>query len=182
MSLATFHSNSKEVSYLSWQSTYPNLKTTCHIKLKFFLWTKLLENLLLTKYLISVAVTLRSKCYVLLCFNILCIETWKRTQKDGNFLFCVSCNSLTSGHVNIHGIACLLKKKIWIHMNRLLIIFIDLHSQVTFESFVLLHCHKIVESSHLWSLYLRMLERGLLLKTTTLLIFFLWLANSLKNL
>ena len=33
------HSNSKEVSYLSWQNTYPNLKTTCHIKLKFFLWT-----------------------------------------------------------------------------------------------------------------------------------------------
>ena len=57
LSLATFlrvHSNSEEVSYLSWQNTYPNLKTTCHIKLKFFLWTKLLENLLLTKYLISV--------------------------------------------------------------------------------------------------------------------------------
>ena len=52
------HSNSKEVSYLSWQNTYPNLKTTCHIKLKFFLWTKLLENLLLAKYLISVAATL----------------------------------------------------------------------------------------------------------------------------
>ena len=33
---------------------YPNLKTTCHIKLKFFLWTKLIENLLLPKYLISV--------------------------------------------------------------------------------------------------------------------------------
>ena len=28
-------SNSKEVSNLSWQKTYPNLKTTCHIKLKF---------------------------------------------------------------------------------------------------------------------------------------------------
>ena len=61
LSLGTFfrvHSNSKEVSYLSWQNTYPNLKTTCHIKLKFFLWTKLLENLLLAKYLISVAATL----------------------------------------------------------------------------------------------------------------------------
>ena len=35
---------------------YPNLKTACHIKLKLFLclWTKLLENLLLEKYLISV--------------------------------------------------------------------------------------------------------------------------------
>ena len=38
LSLMTFlwvHSNSKEVSYLSWQNTYPNLKTTCHIKLNF---------------------------------------------------------------------------------------------------------------------------------------------------
>ena len=61
LSLTTFlrvHSNSKEVSYLSWQNTHPNLKTTCHIKLKFFLWTKLLENLLLAKYLISVATPL----------------------------------------------------------------------------------------------------------------------------
>ena len=43
LSLATFlwvHSNSEEVSYLSWQNTYLNLKTTCHIKLKFFCWTK----------------------------------------------------------------------------------------------------------------------------------------------
>ena len=31
------HSNSKEVSYLSGQNMFPNLKTTCHIKLKFFL-------------------------------------------------------------------------------------------------------------------------------------------------
>ena len=48
LSLVTFlrvHSNSNKVSYLSLQNTYPNLKTTCHIKLKFFLWTKLLENL-----------------------------------------------------------------------------------------------------------------------------------------
>ena len=61
LSLVTFlrvHSNSKEVSYLSWQNTHPNLKTTCHIKLKFFLWTKLLENLLHAKYLISVAASL----------------------------------------------------------------------------------------------------------------------------
>ena len=60
-SLATFlrvHSNSEEASYLSWQNTYPNLKTTCCIKLKFFFWTKLLESLLLAKYLISVAVPL----------------------------------------------------------------------------------------------------------------------------
>ena len=61
--LATFlrvHSNSEEVSYPSWQNTYPNLKTTCHIKLKFFLRTKLVENLVLAKYLISVAAPLRS--------------------------------------------------------------------------------------------------------------------------
>ena len=61
LSLATFlrvYSNSKEVSYLCWQNRYPNLKTTCHIKLKYFLWTKLLESLLLTKYLISVTATL----------------------------------------------------------------------------------------------------------------------------
>ena len=33
--LLRVHSNSKEVSNLSWQKTYPNLKTTCHIKLQF---------------------------------------------------------------------------------------------------------------------------------------------------
>ena len=61
LSLATFlrlHSNSKEASYLSWQNTYPYLKITCHIKLKFFLWTKLIEKLLLAKYLISVTTPL----------------------------------------------------------------------------------------------------------------------------
>ena len=44
LSLATFfrvYSNSEEVSYLSCQNTYLNLKTTCHIKLKLFLWTRL---------------------------------------------------------------------------------------------------------------------------------------------
>ena len=69
-SLVTFlqvHSNSKEVSYLSWQNTYLNLKTTCHIKLKFFLWTKLLGNLLHAKYLISVAVLLKNKKMIILC-------------------------------------------------------------------------------------------------------------------
>ena len=61
LSLATFlrvQSNSKEVSHFCWQNTCLNLKTTCHVKLKFSLWTKLLENLLLAKYLISVAATL----------------------------------------------------------------------------------------------------------------------------
>ena len=51
-------SNSKEVYYLSWQTTYPNLKTACHIKLKRFLWTLLLESLLLAKYLISITAPL----------------------------------------------------------------------------------------------------------------------------
>ena len=58
LSLATFlrvHSNSKEVSYLPWQNKYPNLKTTCHIKPKFFVWTKLRKNVLLAKYLIYVS-------------------------------------------------------------------------------------------------------------------------------
>ena len=48
----------KEVSYLSWQNTYPNLKTTCHMKLKFFLWIKLLEKVLLAKNLISATASL----------------------------------------------------------------------------------------------------------------------------
>ena len=56
LSLMTFlwvQSKWKEVSYLSWQNTYRNLKITWHIKVKFFLWTKLVENLLYAKYLIS---------------------------------------------------------------------------------------------------------------------------------
>ena len=35
---------------------------------------------------------------------------------------------------------------------------------------------------HQWSLHLKMLGRGLQLKTTTLLVFFLWIVKSLKNL
>ena len=61
LSFVTFlrvHSNSKEVSYFYWQNSYPNLKAICDIKAKFFLWNKLLESLLLAKYLISVASTL----------------------------------------------------------------------------------------------------------------------------
>ena len=64
LSLTTFlrvHSNSKEVSCFSWQNTYPNSKTICHIKLKFFLSTKLLDNLLLAKYLISATAPLTLK-------------------------------------------------------------------------------------------------------------------------
>ena len=72
LSLATFlqaHSNSEEVSYLFWQSTYPNLKTTRHIKLKIFSWTELLENLLLAKYFISVPVPLKYKSINNYCWS-----------------------------------------------------------------------------------------------------------------
>ena len=41
---------------------------------------------------------------------------------------------------------------------------------------------QFVRMFHLWSLYLRMLGKVLLLKTTALLVFFLWLVKSLKNL
>ena len=83
LSLVTFlrvHSNSKEVSYLPCQNTYPNLKTTCHIKLKFFLWTKLKENLLLAKYIISVTAPLidfLSK-YAFFFFNQSIQNIWKK--------------------------------------------------------------------------------------------------------
>ena len=42
---------------LPWQNKYSSLKNNCHIKPKLFLWIKLLENLHLTIYLISVAET-----------------------------------------------------------------------------------------------------------------------------
>ena len=64
LSLATFlrvHSKraiQKELSCLYWQNRYSNLKTTCHIKPKFFFWSKLLESILPAKYLRSVAATL----------------------------------------------------------------------------------------------------------------------------
>ena len=49
------HLNLKEVSFLPWKSI---LTWKILIKYKFFLWTKFLENLLLTKYLPFIAVTL----------------------------------------------------------------------------------------------------------------------------
>ena len=52
-----FTQTKKEVSYLPWQNMCSNLKIPCHIKQKSFLWTKLLDKLLLAKYLISVAAT-----------------------------------------------------------------------------------------------------------------------------
>ena len=41
---------------------------------------------------------------------------------------------------------------------------------------------QIVGRSHWWSLYLSMLQSGLQLKSTILILFFLWLVKSLKNL
>ena len=46
------------------QKKYSNLKTICHIKPKFFWWTKLLENTLFEKYLISVSATLTTKLLI----------------------------------------------------------------------------------------------------------------------
>ena len=73
LSLVTFlrvHSNLKKVSYLPCRNRYPNLKTTCHIKVKFLLWTKRIENLLLAKYIISVTAPLmfRTDWRVKFCF------------------------------------------------------------------------------------------------------------------
>ena len=48
------------VCYLPWQNICSNIKTTRHIKSKFVLWTKLPKNLLLAKYLIYVAATLKN--------------------------------------------------------------------------------------------------------------------------
>ena len=47
----------QELSYLPWQNKCSNLKTTCHITPKCFLWTKILENLL-RKFFKSVAAAL----------------------------------------------------------------------------------------------------------------------------
>ena len=49
----------------------------CHIKLKIFFWTKLLENLILAKYLITVAATLKKpgKVYPLYLWTVKVIMT-----------------------------------------------------------------------------------------------------------
>ena len=82
LSLVTFlrvHSNTKEVSCLSWQNTYPNSKTTCHIKLKFFFLPKLLENVLLAKYIIPVAAASKDLWYYFIEINKL--MTYKGAPK-----------------------------------------------------------------------------------------------------
>ena len=76
-----FHWNSKEVSYLSWQKKYPNLKTTCHIKLKLFLWTKLDEILLLAKYLIFFTAALYWTLKNQGIIDLLANNTWNLKNK-----------------------------------------------------------------------------------------------------
>ena len=78
---------------LLWQNTYPNLKTTCRIKLKFFLWTILLENLLLVKYLLSVTAPLSKykKCFRNFCFgkHKKIIRFFIKCAKISVFRFCL---------------------------------------------------------------------------------------------
>ena len=67
LSFGTLHrvnSNTREV-FTSWLNKYSKLKTSCHMKPKYFLWTKLLENLLLAKYFTFVAATLKEISNVL---------------------------------------------------------------------------------------------------------------------
>ena len=56
------------------------------------------------------------------------------------------------------------------------------HSFILAELFSKCLVFQIVGRFHQWSQYLRMLGKGLQLKTTALLVFFLWLVKSLKNL
>ena len=73
--LVTFlqiHSNLKDVSYLSQQNRYHNTKTTCHIMLKFSLWT-------IAEYFISVTATLmKSKS----CKYVLNFDWWKKISEN----------------------------------------------------------------------------------------------------
>ena len=93
----------KEISYLSWQNIYPNLKTTCHIKLKIFLWTKLLENLLIAKYLISVTVPLKFKGYSKV--NSLCNHCYVPVHQNKFFKLNFSNDFLFSYHLALLGLS-----------------------------------------------------------------------------
>ena len=76
LSLTTFlwvPSNLKEISNLSWQNTYPNSKSNCHMKLKFFLWTKLLENLLHCAFNVSISSRLKTNFFFV---NTKCIHKY----------------------------------------------------------------------------------------------------------
>ena len=99
--------------FIQTKKRYPtalDLKTTCHIKLKFFMWTKLLESLMLAKYFISVTVTLiiqtsflvtSYKCYAkyfLICFcRIFPIEN-KMTLFQDPVNFYIKSNDLLRFH------------------------------------------------------------------------------------
>ena len=50
-----------------------------------------------------------------------------------------------------------------------------------FNKFLKESCFQIAGRFHHWSLYIRMLGKGLQLKATTLLVFFVWLVKSCKN-
>ena len=65
--------------FIQTQNTYPNLKTTSHIRPKLFLSTKYLENSLVVKCLISVAAALR------LSWNLLTKKC--KTKINFNFFF-----------------------------------------------------------------------------------------------
>ena len=106
--LATFprvHSNSKEATYLSWQNTYPNLKTTCHIKLIFFLRTKLLQTLLLGKYLIPVASTLMKLFLITWTYKWSYCE-WRKLSRAWIWLMAI--DSLNVMHLQSY-ISCMQK-------------------------------------------------------------------------
>ena len=77
-----FHSNSQEVSYLPWQNKYSNQKTVFHIKPIFFLWIKLLENLLLGKYFVFVSSTFFYKRFRSLAPSCLTSRKLRRTSKQ----------------------------------------------------------------------------------------------------
>ena len=99
--LTTFlrvHSNSKEVSYLSQQNKYPNLKTTCHIKLKFFLWTKRLDIFLLAKYLIFVTATLTFLSHKAFPLVLILIKVFLRPLKTKSIIWKRTSRNLLCSH------------------------------------------------------------------------------------
>ena len=59
---------------------YPNLKITCHNRLNFYLWTKLFDNLLLARYIISVVGPL------------ILIKTRKKYLSRNSFFWLENCN------------------------------------------------------------------------------------------
>ena len=92
--LATFfrvHLNPIEICYLYGQNKYSILKVTCHIKLKCFLWTKLLHSALLAKCLITVSATLIKNFILLKQSHLHCVLSVISTTKHlfAYFIFCM---------------------------------------------------------------------------------------------